>query len=393
MFRACFLTLLMAGSATAQSTAAPRLPGARPAIDAADHPSIQAAIDALGGQGGIVRLPAGEFEIARPLVISADDVRLEGCGTATHIKNQNTAGLPALVIRPKTAEQDRRARIWRVSVANLLISGNEQSGHGIDAYGVNEILLDAVSVSHHGQDGIRLDSCYEDARVVDSLVTYNGRVGLHILACHDIVVAANQFEENQDAVHCADSFNLCMSGNNVDDHLRHGVVIENTYGSIVSSNMIEECQGVGIILDRDAYGITLSANTIAHEYSGGIDLRDSHGCVVSGNSFPIVRDHALAIGPASARITVSGNVFSNTYQGNGQSKRQGDDDRASGIVLDGTQDIAICGNTFAGLATKALALVGQPSRRVTFTGNVLVEVDSDHARLVDSVVSGNIERE
>ena len=83
--------------------------------------------------------------------------------------------------------------------------------------------------------------------------------------CHDIVVVGNQFEENQDAVVCKDGFNLCMTGNNLDDHLRHGVVIENTYGSVVSGNMIEECNGIAIILDRDCYGITLSSNVIAHE--------------------------------------------------------------------------------------------------------------------------------
>ena len=57
----------------------------------------------------------------------------------------------------------------------------------------------------------------------------------------------------------------------LDDHLRHGVVIENTYGSVVAGNMIEECRGTAIVLDRDCYGITLSANVIAHN-GGGIDL-------------------------------------------------------------------------------------------------------------------------
>ena len=58
-------------------------------------------------------------------------------------------------------------------------------------------------------------------------------------AGHDIVVNANQFEENNDGLRCVDSFNLTCNGNNFDDHLRHGVVIENTYGSVVSGNMIQ----------------------------------------------------------------------------------------------------------------------------------------------------------
>jgi hypothetical protein len=34
------------------------------------------------------------------------------------------------------------------------------------------------------------------------------------------------FEENQDALHCLDGFNLTVTGNDLDDHLGHGVVIE-----------------------------------------------------------------------------------------------------------------------------------------------------------------------
>ena len=132
---------------------------------------------------------------------------------------------------------------------------------------------------------------------------------MNLVGCHDIVVAGCQFEENDDALHCIDSFNLCMSGCCVDDHLGNGVVIENTYGSVVSGNMIEECQGIAIILDRDCYGITLSANVIAHN-GGGIDLRDAHGCAVSANTFTIMKSDALRIGPNSGRIAISGNVFS-----------------------------------------------------------------------------------
>ena len=69
--------------------------------------------------------------------------------------------------------------------------------------------------------------------------------------------------------------------------MRDGVVIENTYGSVVSGNMIEECQGVAIILDRDCYGNTLSANVLAHNFSGGVDLRDAWCCAVSANTLTI----------------------------------------------------------------------------------------------------------
>ena len=369
----------------------PTLPGAQPTIDASQYPTLQLAIDALPKTGGVIRLPAGTFEISSPLRITQEDVLLEGSGTATHIKNVNTNGEPAIVIGSAELEKDPKAKLWRIQLTRLRITGNEKSGHGILARNINEVFLDGITVSYHGGDGIRLDNCYEDPRICDCLLTYNKANGLNLIGCHDIVVVGNQFEENQDAVRCSDGFNLCMTGNNLDDHLGNGVVIENTYGSVVSGNMIEECNGTAIIVDRDCYGITLSSNVIAHEVAGGIDLRDAHGCTVSANTFTIVKKNALTIGAKSGRITVTGNNFSNSFIGEGSEKRTKVDSDAAGIVLASTSDIAISGNLFSGLTTKAVTLDGSETSRVLFSGNVLTEVTSDHKQLERSSVSHNLQ--
>jgi nitrous oxidase accessory protein NosD len=379
---------LLYATILAQSPSAHRLAGAQTQINAHDYPSLQAAIDALPEAGGAVRLPAGRFEISQPLVIEKQDALLIGDGTGTQIVNTNTAGQPAIIVRPKTQANEPRSYVWRVQLSDLRLIGNEKSGHGIEALRVNEIFIDGVTVSYHGGDGIRLRGCYEDARIANSLVSYNRGAGIAILACHDIVVAANQLEENQDGVFCADSVNLCMTGNNVDDHLRHGVIIEKAYGSVLSGNMIENSRGSAIILDRDCHGITLSANVIATNFGGGIELRDAHGCAVSGNSFPRNPRGALAIGPNSSRITVSGNAFSDNYVG----PREDEWRRmtSTGITLEGTSDIGITGNTFAGLHSKALTLNGEPSRRVLFSDNLLAETDGGQDGLIDSLVADNI---
>jgi len=210
-----------------------------------------------------------------------------------------------------------------------------------------------------------------------------------LLGCHDIVVCGNQFEENQDAVRCIDGFNLCMTGNCVDDHLGDGVVIENTYGSVVSGNMIEECHGAAVVLDRDCYGDTVSANVIAHN-GAGVDLRDAHGCTVSANTFTIEQRDAVRVGPDSDRITITGNNFSNSYIGDGKVRRAANDRAAAGMVLQGTRDVAVAGNVFSSVRPKALELRPPASRRVLFVGNVLTDVESDHAQLSDSVVESNL---
>ncbi len=383
----------IAGGRDWNNSADLRLAGARPVIEARRCVSIQAAINALPDEGGVVRLPPGTFEISEPLKITKSDVLIEGAGTATHIRNINTEGKSALIIQHPSGGDNRKAEIWRVKLANFRITGNEKSGHGIEALRINEIFIDGVTVSYHGGDGIRLYFCYEDPRICDSLITYNRKTGLNAIGCHDTVVSANQFEENHDAVRFIDGFNLCMTGNNLDDHLGNGVVIENTYGSVVSGNMIEECAGTAIVLDRDCYGIALSANVIAHNSSGGIDLRDAHGCAVSANTFTISGPDALTIGPASGRITVTGNNFSNSYLGDGKVKRAANDLTAAGMVLEATSDVTVVGNLFSSVRPKALTVKGRPkpTKGVLFSNNVLVDVTSDHKKLKASIVKDNLD--
>jgi hypothetical protein len=384
------IVLLTGGAFLLSKNQSMQLPGARSGIEAGDYPSLQAAIDALPDDGGLVRIPPGVFEIHEPLVINKPDVQIEGAGTATHIKNMNTGGMPAMILQHPDKGDSRDSELWRISLLNFRITGNEKSGHGIDARGINEIFLQGITVSYHGGDGVQLFNCYEDPRITNSLITYNKGTGLNLIGCHDIVVSANQFEENQDALHCIDGFNLCMTGNNLDDHLGNGVVIENTYGSVLSGNMIEECAGTAIVLDRDCYGITISANVIAHNTSGGVDLRDAHGCAVSANTFTILGKDALVIGPESGRITVSSNNFSDSYIGKDQTKRI-EDLNAGGVVFEGTEDICVVGNLFSSVRPKALELKGQPSERVNFSGNVITDAESDHVNLKKSAVGNNLD--
>lgn len=349
---------LMRSGADDRSNSQATLPGAIPRIDASTYPTLQAALDAVGEQGGLVQLPAGVFELQEPLVIRRGDVTIEGCGTATHLKNVNQDGKPAIVLAAPEHDQqgnDRERELWRIHLSNFRVTGNPQSGHGIIAHNINELFIQGVTSSYHGGDGIHLNHCYEDPRIIASLITYNVGTGLNLLGCHDIVVSANQFEENQDGVHCFDGFNLCMTGNCLDDHLGSGVVIENTYGSVVSGNMIEECQGAALIMDRDCYGNTVSANVIAHNGSG-VELRDAHGCAVCANTMTIMKSSAVLLSSQCSRIAVCANCVSDSYIGEGTHKRSAEDRLAAGMtVARGVQSL-ISSNVFSGVGPQGIVL-------------------------------------
>ena len=366
-------------------------------IAAADFPNLQAALDAVPEAGGLVKLPPGDFELTQPLRLGRENTRILGAGGSTHLINRNQEGAPALILRHPNRDNDPKARLWRVQLADFRISGNPKSGDGLLAEGMNEIFIHGLAVDHNGGHGMNLIDCYEDPRVSDSIITYNGKAGINIVKGHDIAVSNNQLEENQDGVRCLDGYNLCLTGNVLDDHLRHGVVVENTYGSVLSGNMIEECRGTAIILDRDCYGITVSANVIAHNLKG-VDLRYAWGCAVSANTFTIIPGQALRIGPESGRITVTGNNFSNSHIGERTRRKENYEAKwpslihATGILLEGTSDVAITGNIFSGLIHEAIKAVGQP-RRIAVVGNVssdLGRLDSKRSEPFDLDPGGNV---
>lgn len=352
-------------------------------VDAGRYPSLQAAFDALPPSGGVVRIPPGQYHLDRPLVLSRANTRVEGSGPATVLVNRCPPGEPTLVIRAVSAGEKSPPALWRVEITGLRLLGDpaavdakssaSQSGPGLVAENVNEIFIHGVTITHHGSHGIHLVNCYENPRIIACNITYNRGAGINIEGGHDIVLSANQLEENQIAVRCVDSYNLCMTGNNIDDHLGDGVVIENTYGSVLSGNMIEECQGAAIVLDRDCYGITISANVIAHNFGGGVRLVDAWGCALSANTFVLNGKDSVYIGPDSGRIALSGNSFCDSFIGQ-STRRPGKENFAGGIRLVGTADISITGNQFSGL--DGPAIVADPAcRRLVIMGNIVEDVN------------------
>ncbi len=379
------------------SGAGSRLPGARPVIDAAEYPSLQAAIDAVPRDGGMVRLPPGEFVITEPLIIRHEDFRMEGAGTATHLKNASTNGQPAIVIRSEAFDEKnptQRKPLWRVMLSNFRVTGNEKSGHGIEAVWINELFIQGVTISYHGGDGIRCHFCVEDMRLHDSLITYNKGAGLRAQGNHDTIVSACQFEEDFDGVVFTDGFNLTMSGNNIDDHLRHGVVIENSMGCLVSANMIEQCGGAALVLARDTYGVTVSGNLFAQNFGGGADLRDAHGIPITGNTFVRCKQFGVRVSTHSGRSVISGNTFCDTFAGEGP--RQSGPRReitnlneAAGILLEATRDLTITGNSMSGLVTKPLTKTGE-CERILYEHNQAVACADVDAKVTNAPGTGPV---
>ena len=384
---------LMNGGDGRAQPASGTLPGATPVVEAIHFPTIQAALDALPPTGGVVRLPAGTFEIKEPLRITHEDVLLEGAGTATHIKNVNTDGRagdrhPAR----RSYATDPRATLWRVQLANLRVTGNERAATASRPVNINEIFLHGVTVSYHGGDGIRLDQLLRrpaDLRLPvhlqqgrrpepDRLPRHRrrrqpvrgepGRPALHrqLQPLHD-----RQQPRRPPAPRRRDR-----------EHVRLGRQRQHDRGVQRHGDHPRPR-----LLRHHALGQR-------HRPRSGRRHRPARRPRLRGQRQHVHdrQEERPADRPGQrSRITVTGNNFSNSYIGDGKVKRGTDDLGAGGIVLDGTSDIAISGNLFSGVTTKALAVEGDPSRRVLFSNNVLTDTAGDQAKLRDSRTGENLE--
>ena len=93
-------------------------------------------------------IPPGTYELTQPLLVKTAETRIQGAGASTHLVNKNEEGQPLLLLQAGNLGQDPKAKLWRVQVVDLRISGNPKSGDGILAENIKEIFLHGVSIDH-----------------------------------------------------------------------------------------------------------------------------------------------------------------------------------------------------------------------------------------------------
>jgi len=295
-------------------------------VNSNDFGSIQEAIDSLPSTGGTVVVPPGVHEVTEPLRIRLSNTTLRGEGRSSVIYNSNQQGRPAVLAGADHDPQDNP--LWGITISNLCITGDgaavrdprawslveghsSPGGDGIRANYCYNSLFDRLWLVGNGGNGISLYVCYEDPRIQSCNIVYNQNAGIRLEGCHDIVVSANQLEENFEegllAINCA---NVTASGNNIDDHRGVGIVLEDTIGSTLSGNLSENSRSSGLIL-KNSHSNTFSAGTVRGNFSdGGVKLIGSNFNTISGCNFERNLGQSLLIDQDSRQNNVNGNTFS-----------------------------------------------------------------------------------
>ncbi|MFC1558770.1 NosD domain-containing protein [candidate division KSB1 bacterium] len=323
-------------------------------VKAGDYSTIQKAIDALPPEGGTVFIPAGIYKMTEPIIVNKSEVSLIGAGTGTILLNTSEDGKNTIELK---GTEDKP--IWRVKVSDMHMKGNEKCGNGIYANHVNEISLSDMWIDYHGKSGIYLDYCYENPRVYDNNLAYNKEMGVLLDGCHDIVVSANQMEENGIGIYGKGLYNATVTGNNIDDHIKNCIYFVNTLGSIITANMLENCLEKSVILDEKCDGIVVTGNTF--RMPGVLSVIKTKGVVITGNAFDCSESTALEV-KESTLITVSGNIFS----GSGE-----DVDRVYGMVMSNVNNVSISGNTIVKPLEGGIYILGDKNGYINITGNTI----------------------
>lgn len=384
---ACRLILLIALVSNLKCS---KQPAHQASLNAGDFPSIQAALDALPSNGGLVRIPAGIYRISEPLRIRLSNVALVGEGRGTVIVNQNRQGEPAILARP--AKDPEANPLWGVTISNMCITGDtaaireagawpeedrflNQGGDGILADHCYNSLFEKLWIVRNRGHGLNLIICYEDPRIQSCVITYNRKSGIRLEGCHDIVVSANQLEENyQEGILAIGCYNLTASGNNIDDHRGPGIVLKSTTCSSLSGNLIEESRGWGLIF-QNSHTNTFSAGTIRNNVpGGGARFSNSSFNVISGCTFEANDSLAVYTDIDSRQNNITGNTFSTErYEESTPS--------SSGLFIAGGENL-VSANIISPKTGFGLILSGEAHN---VFGNTIISPKGTHCILIENL--------
>jgi hypothetical protein len=135
-----------------------KLPKPDAIAQGSDDKAIQAALDALGEDGGVVHIPAGTYTINEQMTVPCDNVTIYGDGSDTILKATWYAAKPMLVVSDRN--NVRITRLLFRGWPETDFRGYNEAQHAArpeDAGRKDNVMTRAVDII--GSDRIRFDHC------------------------------------------------------------------------------------------------------------------------------------------------------------------------------------------------------------------------------------------
>lgn len=317
---------------------------------------INAAIDALGAEGGIVILPEGIYIIVGEITIDQNNTTLMGMGPGTILDATGwVQTAPVINITGKT----------HCVVRDLVIKGNAGGGATFDLIycsGANYIQL--LNCELHTADRIAANLTNCDFSVISDCYIYSS---------------------DSSGIYGVGSAYCTVSGNRFEDVGNYAVTLLGAgQGASVTNNSFEDCvHGVALLTSGTVTGNTI--NGIGGATTGRGIYLDGADSVASGN---VISDYAYGITVDGDYIAITGNTISSS--------------RWYGILTGaGRTHLAILGNTInvAGNTFDSIRLAGTNHYSV-ISNNVIHDaaggaergihlIDSDYCEITGNVSEGH----
>jgi len=219
-----------------------------------DQEEINAAIAALPANGGRVSLLEGTFDITNTIVLSDDDISLEGLGYATRI--QTTANMPMIWSTGRN----------HLYVANLALFGSAlDTNVGIDILTGEYCMVENCWVENC-RSGIRFWNGSNNT-ITNNFTSGNTHYGIVVHAEEKNIISDNQVTTNTlYGILAFESSEILITGNTSSSNVRHGIEINTSSDCVITNNLV---------LDNDSGNLSM--------FDGIYLIGDSNYNIIAGN--------------------------------------------------------------------------------------------------------------
>jgi len=340
------------------------------------YASVQAAIDAAS-EGDTILFDK-LFTISSAVSVNKS-LHLLGLGFHTGIQNSGTGNALELNVGGDSA-------ISGITIRNMRIEGNSDSGAGIKAYKCDFLLIFGNWIRNHGEAGIWLDFCSENPRIlgnnIDCLDSFSpgtgkNNYGIRIQGeTHDLIVANNQIEHWKVGLFSDEttvlSVNWVVSDNDFDDNIDYAIYIDGPLDFLISNNVLEggttpPNSTIRIIGTNSPFD--MEGHIVSNSFRGGkrgVWGTDLKNLEISDNRFSGVTDESIYIDGSSQQLKVDSNMVYSPDWFSGD---------ALGLVFVNVSDSIIQGNAI--FDTSGTAITVQAGSRNIVAGNLIYNPDQD----------------
>lgn len=330
-------------------------------INAAEVGSLQAALDRLPAQGGAVYVPTGTYEITETVAKSLAEgqhLHLFGDGRGSILVNRQTGGEGLLRLTGVVGSW------WpdlKITVRDLTIVGNYDSGDGLVIEYPNDTLVDACFFSGHGGQALTLGPQGTNVTVRDCWLR-DCRRGVRATNIHHLTLHGNQTRRASDGQAQEEHVFLgweCREVRVIGNHLAYGdqqgIILDGTAQHVIANNTIEgfavaiEARGKGFEGPPDHCRDHVISGNYLHADTGVLIQGECRGFAVTGNTFINNPEGAVVIrdGQGAGGHAITGNVIrKSVYDGvyvKTASPRQG------GVDLGDSSGCVVAGNVLQGV--------------------------------------------